>query len=51
MSDTKEKARIFYEYIDSSEGYYTNDVDTDYRSDVNIPFGICNNANMETKFA
>ena len=49
--ETKEKARIFYEYIDSTEGFYINDVDPAYRSRVNIPFRICNNAEMETKFA
>ena len=37
--------------MDSTAGYYINDVDPTYRSRVNIPFSICNNAEMETKFA
>ena len=49
--ETAEKAKMLYEYMDSTEGYYINDVDPTYRSRVNIPFSICNNVEMETKFA
>lgn len=36
------KARILYEAIDDSEGFYTNPVDPDCRSAMNVPFVLAN---------
>jgi len=35
-----EKARILYEAIDGSGGYYANPVDPDCRSRMNVPFTL-----------
>ena len=45
-----ERSGLFYSYIDSSEGYYTNNVEPAYRSRINIPFRICDNEALEAKF-
>lgn len=37
-----EKARILYECIDDSEGFYSNPVDVDCRSRMNVPFTLAN---------
>lgn len=37
-----EKARILYAAIDGSEGFYTNPVDPDCRSAMNVPFVLAN---------
>ena len=37
-----EKARILYECIDGSGGFYTNPVDPDCRSRMNVPFVLAN---------
>jgi phosphoserine aminotransferase len=37
-----EKARILYSAIDGSEGFYTNPVDPDCRSAMNVPFVLAN---------
>ena len=37
-----EKARILYEAIDGSGGFYTNPVDADCRSRMNVPFVLAN---------
>jgi phosphoserine aminotransferase len=37
-----EKARILYAAIDDSEGFYTNPVDPDCRSAMNVPFVLAN---------
>ena len=39
-----EKARILYECIDSASGFYSNPVDPDCRSRMNIPFTLSNPA-------
>ena len=39
-----------YEYIDKSNGFYTNNVEARYRSRVNITFRIRNNPSLEAKF-
>lgn len=44
------KAKILYDFIDASNGYYTSAVDKRYRSRMNVPFRICNNKALETKF-
>jgi len=41
---------LLYDYIDSSNGYYTNPVDPRYRSRMNIPFNIKKSAELEAKF-
>mmetsp|Transcript_11471 Transcript_11471/g.14431 ORF Transcript_11471/g.14431 Transcript_11471/m.14431 type:complete len:131 (+) Transcript_11471:761-1153(+) len=45
------KAKLFYEYIDSTDGFYFNDVDVRFRSRVSVPFRVCQDAEMEKKFA
>ncbi|UCV18288.1 3-phosphoserine/phosphohydroxythreonine transaminase [Ferribacterium limneticum] len=44
-----EKARILYSAIDDSEGFYTNPVDPDCRSAMNVPF-ILANADLDAAF-
>ncbi len=44
-----EKARILYSAIDDSDGFYTNPVDPDCRSAMNVPF-ILANADLDTAF-
>jgi phosphoserine aminotransferase len=39
-----EKARILYECIDNSGGFYTNPVDPDCRSRMNVPFVLADAA-------
>jgi len=39
-----EKARILYECIDNSDGFYTNPVDPDCRSRMNVPFVLADAA-------
>ena len=39
-----EKARILYECIDNSAGFYANPVDPDCRSNMNVPFVLANPA-------
>ena len=41
---------MLYEYIDSTEGFYVNEVDKRYRSRMNIPFRVLKNPDMEEKF-
>ncbi|UCV24209.1 3-phosphoserine/phosphohydroxythreonine transaminase [Ferribacterium limneticum] len=44
-----EKARILYSAIDDSDGFYTNPVDPDCRSAMNVPF-IISNADLDAAF-
>ena len=44
-----EKARILYSAIDDSDGFYTNPVDPDCRSAMNVPF-ILANADLDAGF-
>jgi len=44
-----EKARILYECIDRSGGFYTNPVDPDCRSAMNVPFVLAN-AELDAAF-
>ena len=37
-----EKARILYECIDNTSGFYSNPVDPDCRSRMNVPFTLAN---------
>jgi phosphoserine aminotransferase len=38
-----EKSKLFYDFIDSSNGFYVNNVQHKYRSRMNIPIRICTN--------
>lgn len=46
-----ERSKLFYAYIDSTEGYYINKCSPKYRSRMNHPFRIKNDAELEKKFA
>lgn len=46
----KERSEMLYNYIDNSDGYYKNVVEAKYRSRMNIPFRVCSNDELETKF-
>jgi phosphoserine aminotransferase len=41
---------MLYDYIDNSEGYYSNPVELKYRSRTNIPFRVKKDDKLETKF-
>jgi len=43
------KAAKLYDFIDSSDGYYTNPVDVNVRSRMNVPF-ILKNSDLDAKF-
>lgn len=44
------KAKILYDAIDGSDGYYNNAVDKRYRSLMNVPFTLAAGADMEKQF-
>lgn len=44
------RSELLYKFIDDSEGYYTNTVIPQYRSRMNVPFRVCCNDDLETKF-
>ena len=46
----KARSDLLYKFIDESNGYYTNNVEAQYRSRINIPFRVCENEAIETKF-
>lgn len=41
---------MLYDFIDGSNGYYTNPVDPRYRSRMNIPFRVKSDEKLEAKF-
>ena len=41
---------MFYEYVDGSQGYYTNPVEPKYRSRMNLPFRVKSDEALEAKF-
>lgn len=45
-----QRSNLLYAYIDSSGGYYKNNVEGKYRSRVNVPFRVCANDALEKKF-
>lgn len=45
-----QRSKMFYDFVDASEGYYTNPVDPKYRSRMNIPFRVKSDDALETKF-
>mmetsp|Transcript_27365 Transcript_27365/g.24243 ORF Transcript_27365/g.24243 Transcript_27365/m.24243 type:complete len:204 (+) Transcript_27365:510-1121(+) len=47
---TQTKSGILYNYIDNSEGYYSNPVQAKYRSNMNVPFRVAMDKNLEAKF-
>jgi len=44
------RSSMLYDYIDNSDGYYSNAIQKRWRSRMNIPFRVCCNADLETKF-
>lgn len=46
----EKRSKMLYDYIDGSEGYYTNPVDPKYRSRMNIPFRVKSDDKLEAKF-
>jgi phosphoserine aminotransferase len=44
------RSKMLYEFIDSSSGYYTNNVDPRYRSRMNMPFRVKSDDTLEAKF-
>ena len=46
----EEKAKILYDAIDGSDGYYNNPVDKKYRSLMNVPFTLGGGEDLEKKF-
>lgn len=48
--EANEKSKMLYDYIDGSDGYYTNPVDLPFRSRCNIPFRVKKNEELENKF-
>jgi len=45
-----QKSKLLYDYIESSDGYYSNPVDPKMRSRVNVPFRVKKDENLEKKF-
>uniref|UniRef100_A0A7S3JFQ4 Phosphoserine aminotransferase n=1 Tax=Euplotes harpa TaxID=151035 RepID=A0A7S3JFQ4_9SPIT len=48
--EAKLKAEMLYNYMDSTDGFYTNPVDPAYRSRSNIPFRVMSDPTLEDKF-
>jgi phosphoserine aminotransferase len=46
----QEKAKILYDAIDNSDGYYNNPVTKEYRSLMNVPFTLGGGEELEKKF-
>ena len=44
------RSKMFYDYIDSTDGYYINRVNKKYRSRMNHPFVIKDDRALGTKF-
>jgi phosphoserine aminotransferase len=44
------KAKILYDAIANSGGYYSSPVEAKYRSLMNVPFRVCKDAKLEAKF-
>jgi phosphoserine aminotransferase len=44
------RSSMLYDYFDNSDGYYTNTIQKRWRSRMNIPFRVCCDADLETKF-
>ena len=44
------RSKMLYDFIDSSNDYYTNPVEPKYRSRMNIPFRVKKDEQLENKF-
>jgi len=44
------RSQLLYNYIDGSDGYYSNGVNHKFRSRMNIPFRVKSNDDLEKKF-
>ncbi len=44
------RSQMLYDYIDSSDGYYSNNIHKQFRSKMNIPFRVKMDENLEKKF-
>lgn len=44
------RSSMLYNFIDASEGYYTNGINKEFRSKMNIPFRVKNDEALEKKF-
>lgn len=44
------KSGALYEYIDSTNGFYISKIVPKYRSRINVPFNVADNAELEAKF-
>jgi len=44
------RSTMLYDFIDNSDGYYTNPVDVKYRSRTNIPFRVKSDEKLEADF-
>lgn len=44
------RSSMLYDYIDNSDGYYSNAIQKRWRSRMNIPFRVCKDADLEAKF-
>mmetsp|Transcript_25491 Transcript_25491/g.28316 ORF Transcript_25491/g.28316 Transcript_25491/m.28316 type:complete len:109 (-) Transcript_25491:51-377(-) len=48
--EASEKSAFLYDLIDSSDGYYINNVDHKYRSRLNVIFRVKEDEELENKF-
>lgn len=48
--EANKKSGMLYDYIESTDGYYTNPVDPKFRSRVNVPFRVKKDEDLEKKF-
>lgn len=46
----EEKAKMLYDAVDGSDGYYVSPVDVKYRSLMNVPFTLSGGEDLEKKF-
>jgi len=49
-ANAKERSSTLYNYMDSTEGFYKNNVEKQYRSCMNIPFLVKESDDMAKKF-
>lgn len=49
-AEANRKSKLLYDLIDSSSDYFSNPVDPNYRSRMNIPFRIKKDEKLEAKF-
>lgn len=50
QAQAEKRSSTLYNYIDNSDGYYSNGVEPKYRSRMNIPFRVKSNDDLEKKF-